>query len=29
MTISEADALAAHKAIHEGKDEVKLESLGV
>jgi len=26
MTISEADALAAHKAIHEGKDEVKLES---
>ena len=29
MTISEADALAAHKAMHEGKDEVKLESLGV
>eukprot|EP00435_Cladocopium_sp_Y103_P074218 s118_g47.t1 len=29
MAISSADALAAHKAIHEGKDEVKLESLGV
>ena len=26
MTISEADALAAHKAIHGGKAEVKLES---
>eukprot|EP00434_Breviolum_minutum_P035372 symbB.v1.2.031309.t1/scaffold3621.1/size53154/4 len=26
MTISEADALAAHKAIHDGKDEVTLES---
>ena len=29
MMISEADALAAHKAIHEGKNEVKLENLGV
>ena len=28
MTISEADALAAHKAIHDGKDEVTLEWLG-
>ena len=27
MTISEADALAAHRAIHDGKNEVKLESL--